>query len=104
VGIWECHCRFTYRGHLLRECRSAVRYARGTVLPLRAAPGTVKVYNPSGRVYLDAAGIAGSDPIEGVFVAAFGIVADYRIDYRIFQNRSKSAIIGAVVKAACDNQ
>lgn len=20
VGIWECHCHFTYRGHLLREC------------------------------------------------------------------------------------
>ncbi len=20
VGIWECGCHFTYRGHLLREC------------------------------------------------------------------------------------
>lgn len=20
VGIWRCQCRYTYRGHLLREC------------------------------------------------------------------------------------
>ena len=20
VGIWECRCQYTYRGHLLREC------------------------------------------------------------------------------------